>query len=552
MIATTHDPITSEIIVSGLLYASEEMGIAVRNAAYSPNIKERLDHSCAIFDRELRLVAQAEHIPVHLGSLPWGLRRTLARIRDDGEAPLPGDQWVVNDPYLSGTHLNDVTVIRPIFVDGAIFGYACNKAHHADVGGMVPGSMPPNARELFAEGFIMPPMRLMREDRIVPETVALFRANSRTPETRSGDLCAQLAGNITGERRVRELIGRYGAEVVADAIARAIDDGERRMRAALRAFPDGVVELGDVMEDANGEPSIALQVRLEKRGDRMTLDYTGTSPQLPMPLNAVYGVTLSGVYYAIRALLAAGIPMNDGVFRPIEVVVPEGTLLNPRRPAPVSAGNVETSMRNADLVLAALGRLARERVPAQSGGSMNNVMMGGVDERGAPWAFYETNGCGMGARPTADGVDAIQAHMTNTLNTPIEVLERTFPLRITRYEYADATAGDGRTRGGAGLVRALQVRAGSATISLLGERHAVHPHGACGGRNGATGTHTLLTTSADGTRVAQVLPAKTTLQVNAGETLVVQTAGGGGYGDPAERDPAARARDAADGIATAG
>jgi N-methylhydantoinase B len=552
MMAGALDPITAEIIVSGLLYASEEMGIAVRNAAYSPNIKERLDHSCAIFDARLRLVAQAEHIPVHLGSLPWGLRRTLERIATTGEAMRPGDQWVVNDPYLSGTHLNDVTVIRPIFVDGAVFGYACNKAHHADVGGMVPGSMPPNARELFAEGFVMPPMRLMRDDAVVPQTVALFRANSRTPETRSGDLRAQLAGNVTGERRVRELVDRYGAATVTDAIGKAIDDGEQRMRAALRAFPDGIVNLSDVMEDANGEPSIVLQLRLEKSGERMMLDYTGTSPQLPMPLNAVYGVTLSGVYYAIRALLAPDIPMNDGVFRPIEVHVPEGTLLNPHRPAPVSAGNVETSMRNADLVLAALGLLAPERVPAQSGGSMNNVMMGGIDEHGEPWAFYETNGCGMGARPEADGVDAIQAHMTNTLNTPIEVLERTFPLRVTRYEFADGTAGAGRYRGGAGLVRALQVRAGTATISLLGERHAVRPHGSAGGGAGATARHTLIAATADEKgQTMRTLPAKVTLQVNAGETLVVQTAGGGGYGDPAQRDGAAARRDAANGIASA-
>ena len=548
MIATQFDPITAEIIVSGLAYASEEMGIAVRNAAYSPNIKERLDHSCALFDRELRLIAQAEHIPVHLGSLPWGLRRTLARIEAVGEGMRPGDQWVVNDPYLSGTHLNDVTVIRPIFVDGEIFGYACNKAHHADVGGSVPGSMPPNARELFAEGFIMPPMRLMRDDVVVPETVALFRANSRTPETRSGDLRAQLAGNVTGERRMRELVDRYGAATVSEATAKAIDDGERRMRAALLAFPDGIVDASDVMEDERGEPTIVLQLRLEKRGDRIMLDYTGTSPQLPMPLNAVYGVTLSGVYYAIRALLASDIPMNDGCFRPVDVHVPEGTLLNPHRPAPVSAGNVETSMRNADLVLSALGQLAPERVPAQSGGSMNNVMMGGTDEHGAPWAFYETNGCGMGARPEADGVDGIQAHMTNTLNTPIEVLERTFPLRVTRYEFAEDTAGAGRYRGGSGLVRALQVRAGSATISLLGERHAVAPRGAQGGGDGARGRHTLVVPHAGGADEIRVLPAKVTLQVSAGETLVVQTAGAGGYGDPAQRDGAARARDLADGF----
>jgi N-methylhydantoinase B len=548
MITDAFDPITADIIVSGLAYTAEEMGIAVRNAAYSPNIKERLDHSCALFDRELRLIAQAEHIPVHLGSLPWGLRHTLARLRASGDAPQPGDQWVVNDPYLSGTHLNDVTVIRPIFVDGAIFGYACNKAHHADVGGMVPGSMPPDARELFAEGFIAPPLRLMRDDAVVPETVELFRSNSRTPRMRSGDLRAQLAGNLTGERRVLELVARYGAGVVREATSRAIVDGERRMRAALVDFPDGDVTVEDVLEDRDGYPSIVLRVRLVKHGDRMTLDYNGTSPQLPMPMNAVYGVTLSGVYYAVRALLAPDVPMNDGVFVPIEVHVPEGTLLNPRRPAPVSAGNVETSMRNADLVLAALAQLAPGRVPAQSGGSMNNVMMGGTDADGNPWAFYETNGCGMGARPTADGIDAIQAHMTNTLNTPIEALERTFPLRVVRYEFADDTAGEGRFRGGSGLVRALQLRGGSATISLLAERHAVRPRGAHSGGDGASGRHTLI--AADGT--TRALPAKTTVQVQHGETLVVQTAGGGGYGPANERELRACERDAADGIGTAG
>lgn len=545
------DPITAEIVVSGLAYASEEMGIAVRNAAYSPNIKERLDHSCALFDREARLVAQAEHIPVHLGSLPWGLRRTLARIAESGEAMRPGDQWVVNDPYLSGTHLNDVTVIRPIFVDGALFGYAANKAHHADVGGMVPGSMPPEARELFAEGFVMPPMRLMAEDRVLPETVALFRANSRTPAVRSGDLRAQLAGNVTGERRVRELVERYGAADVAAATERALVDGERRMRAALRAFPDGVAEVEDVMEDRAGVPSIVLRLRLEKDGGEVRLDYAGTSPQLALPLNAVYGVTLSGVYYALRALLASHVPMNDGVFRPVVVDVPEGTLLNPRRPAPVSAGNVETSMRNADLVLAALAQLAPDRVPAQSGGSMNNVMMGGTDERGRAWAFYETNGCGMGARPEADGVDAIQAHMTNTLNTPIEVLERSFPLRVVRYEFAGDTAGSGRRRGGCGLVRALQARGTPAVVSLLAERHTVRPRGSAGGGDGAPGRHALLVPRDDGSVASQALPAKATFELHPGETLVVQTAGGGGFGPAAERDPADAARDLAGGIISA-
>jgi len=545
--AASLDPITAELIASSLIYASEEMGIAVRDAAYSPNIKERLDHSCALFDARARLVAQAEHIPVHLGSLPWGLRRTLAWLEERGRTLERGEMIVVNDPYLSGTHLNDVTVIRAIYHDGRLVGYAANKAHQTDVGGAVPGSMPPDARDLFAEGAVITPCALMRDDRVVDETVDLLMANSRTPEARAGDLRAQVAGNVVGERRFLELIERYGADVVEAALDRALDDGERRTRAALRALPDGVVTHEDVMEDEVGIPSIVLRVRLEKRGDAIRLDYEGTAPQRPMPLNSVYGVTLSGAYYALRAVTDPRIPMNDGSFRPIEVVVPEGTLLNPRRPAPVSAGNVETSMRNADLVLGALARLAPGRVPAQSGGSMNNVMIGGLDGDGRSWAFYETNGCGMGARPNADGIDAIHVHMTNTLYTPIEAIERTMPMLITAYEFAEASAGDGRFRGGSGLVRGFALRAGTATASLLAERHAVRPRGAEGGGDGACGAHVL--NAADGTRRA--LPAKTSVVLVPGDAILVRTAGGGGYGPPAEREPAARERDAADGIATA-
>ena len=548
MNAAAVDPITAELVASALIYASEEMGIAVRDAAYSPNIKERLDHSCALFDARARLVAQAEHIPVHLGSLPWGLRRSLAWLAERGRALAPGEMIVVNDPYLSGTHLNDVTVIRAIYHDGALVGYAANKAHQTDVGGAVPGSMPPDARDLFAEGAVITPTLLMRGDRVADETVDLLMANSRTPEARAGDLRAQIAGNVVGERRFLELIERYGIGVVDAALEKALDDGERRTRAALRALPDGVVVHEDVMEDERGEPSIVLRVRLEKRGDAIALDYEGTAPQRAMPLNSVYGVTLSGAYYALRAVTDPRIPMNDGSFRPIAVRVPEGTLLNPRRPAPVSAGNVETSMRNADLVLGALARLAPGRVPAQSGGSMNNVMIGGLDGTGRSWAFYETNGCGMGARPDADGIDGIHVHMTNTLNTPIEAIERTMPMLITAYEFAETSAGDGEFRGGSGLVRAFALRDGSATASLLAERHAVRPHGAEGGGDGATGAHVFV--GRDGS--TRDLPAKTSVAMEPGDAIIVRTAGGGGYGDPQRRDPAARARDADDGIGCAG
>jgi N-methylhydantoinase B len=538
------NPITAAIIGSALTYAGEEMGLAIRNAAYSPNIKERLDHSCALFDASGNLIAQAEHIPVHLGSLPWGLRRSLAWLGEAGNAMAPGDQWVVNDPYLAGTHLNDVTLIMPIFAGDTLVAYAANKAHHADVGGSAPGSMPPAARDLFSEGFIVPPIRLVRAGRIESSTVALFAANSRTPAARAGDLRAQIAGNVIGERRVLELVARYGADDFRTAAQRALLASETRMRAALRALPDGEASVEDYLEDADGEPTIVLRLRLSKRADTVQLDYAGTSPQLALPLNAVYGVTLSGVYYVLRALTDPAIPMNEGVFAPIAVDVPEGTLLNPRRPAPVSGGNVETSMRNADLVLSAFAHLAPDRVPAQSGGSMNNVILGGTDDDGRAWSFYETNGCGMGARPTADGIDGIHAHMTNTLNTPIEAIERDFPLRVVRYEFASETGGAGRFRGGCGLIRALQLVRGTATASLLAERHRLAPKGAAGGGDGHRGAHRLL---AGGK--TQELPAKTSFAFERGSVIEIQTAGGGGYGAPSERAQSATARDRADAMA---
>lgn len=520
------DPITAEIVASALAYASEEMGIAVRDAAYSPNIKERLDHSCALFDARGALVAQAEHIPVHLGSLPWGLRRTLAWLAERGRSIEPGQMIVVSDPYLSGTHLNDVTVIRAIYADDALVGYAANKAHHTDVGGAVPGSMPPDARDLFAEGCVVPPTVLVCDDRIVDETVEWLRANSRTPSARAGDLRAQIAGNVTGERRFLGLIERYGARTVEGALAKSLDDGERRTRASLTKLPDGEVVHEDVLEDARGEPTIVLRVRLTKIGDTIAFDYAGTSSQLAMPLNAVYGVTLSGIYYALRAICDPHATTNDGSFRPVSVDVPEGSLLNPRRPAPVSAGNVEMSMRNADLVLGALAKLAPGRIPAQSGGSMNNVSFGGIDASGRSWAFYETNGCGMGARPTADGIDGIHVHMTNTLNTPIEAMERDMPVRIEAYEFVAGTGGRGRYRGGDGLRRTFTLIAGEATVSLLAERHATAPAGTLGGGDGTCGSHARV--RADGT--SEALPAKTSVTLHAGESIEIRTAGGGGYG----------------------
>jgi N-methylhydantoinase B len=521
------DRITAEVIKNALVYASEEMGLAVRNAAYSPNIKERLDHSCALFDRFGRLIAQAEHIPVHLGSLPWGLERMLERIEREYGGVREGEMWVANDPYVTGTHLNDVTVVRPIFAGGRLVGYAANKAHHADVGGVVPGSMPAEASELYAEGLVLPPVRLVRNDRVAEEIVAIIRASSRTPEARSGDLRAQVAGNYTGERRLLELEQRYGFETFEDAITQALDDSERRMRAALRSLGEGTFEARDHLEARDGRPCITIAVRLELHDGRVRLDYTGTSAQVGFPLNAVFGVTLSGVHYALRAVTDPTIPMNEGCFRPVEVFAPLGTLLNPRRPAPVSGGNVETSMRNADVVLQALARAAPGRVPASSGGTMSNVMLGGTRPDGTTWAFYETNGCGMGARPQSNGIDAIHCHMTNTLNTPIEAIEREYPLRVVRYEIAEGTGGAGHHRGGDGLIRAIELVEGSAEATLLADRQTLPPPGACGGEPGGLGRHFLVR---GGMRTR--LPAKGSLELEPGDAIEIQTPGGGGYGTP--------------------
>ncbi|MBV8727932.1 MAG: hydantoinase B/oxoprolinase family protein [Candidatus Eremiobacteraeota bacterium] len=352
-------------------------------------------------------------------------------------------------------------------------------------------------------------------------------SNSRTPAARAGDLRAQVAGNFTGERRVLELIDRYGIETFEAAIERILDASEQRMRARLAALGNGVFTCTDYLEDRNGMPNIALRVSITLKNGTAHFDYTGTSDQVDVPLNAVFGVTLSGVHYALRAVTDWTIPMNDGCFRPVSVFAPGGTLLNPRRPAPVGGGNVETSMRNADLILQALAQAAPDRIPACSGGTMSNVMLGGSTASGESWAFYETNGCGMGARPTSDGLSGIHCHMTNTLNTPIEAIERYYPLRITRYELADRTGGAGRHRGGDGLIRSLQLTEGKARCSLLSDRHRVAPPGALGGDDGHRGRHHLTRGGA-----TSVLPAKTTVELEPGDCVTIQTPGGGGYGGP--------------------
>jgi len=533
------DSTTVEIIRNSLVFASEEMGIALRNSAYSPNIRERMDHSAALFDNEARLLAQAEHIPVHLGSLPWGLVKTLEYCDREGIDPEESSMIMVNNPYLAGTHLNDVTLIRPVYYSNKLVAYAANKAHHADVGGNVPGSISIDATTLSEEGVVIDPRYLIRKNRFVSSAVTALVSKSRTPKERMGDLKAQTAANFTGERRVLELLKRHGRKMFQQACGESLKKSEHLMRLRLSKIPSGTYRSQDFLEDPNGQ-DIRLKVTLTLSKGRLKVDYTGTDSQVSNPLNAVYGVTLSGVHYVIRTLTGDDVPANHGAFTPIQVHAPKGTILNPTFPHPVAGGNVETSQRNADLLYRAFSKAIPDKVPADSGGSMNNVMMGGT-YKGRNWAFYETIGVGLGARNDADGIDGIQANMTNTMNTPIEEIERSYPLLIKQYALRPDSAGPGRSRGGAGIIRSYQALANDITVTVLAERKRNKPQGLYGGGPGARTEVTLYRMAKRNTRKIK-LPVKVTVLLQKGDAIEIKTAGGGGYGKPESRDKS-RVRD---------
>ena len=536
------DATTVEVIKGGLIYAAEEMGIALRKSAYSPNIKERMDHSCALFDRGRRLIAQAEHIPVHLGSMALAVREGLGRYPGElGE----GDMLLLNDPYISGTHLPDLTLIAPVFHEGEVIGYAANKAHHTDVGGRAPGSIAGDSTELYQEGLIIPPVRLIRGGEVDGDVAALIQANVRTPETQMGDLRAQIAANATGARRLLELVGEFGVGVVEASMAAIMDYSERRMRAEIGALADGIYEAVDWMEDTgSGDEPAAISVRVEIRGEEISFDYAGTSPQVEGPVNAPLGVTVAGIYYTLISITDPTIPVNDGCFRPVTLRIPEGCMMNPRRPAPVAGGNVETSQRNVDVLLKALSDAAPDRVPAAGPGTMSNISIGGLREGGSPWTFYETIGGGSGGRPSSDGVDGVHVNMTNTMNTPIEALEAYLPLRFEGYGLRSDTGGPGEWRGGCGIERAWTLTGQAATLSILAERVKIPPWGLRGGGSGALGEYIL--ERADG--VTERLPSKCTVRLRRGNTLHIRTPGGGGYGDPYARRPELVLRDVLNGL----
>lgn len=530
------DPITLEVLRHALASVAEEMNANLIRSAYSPNIKERRDCSSAMFDASGNLVAQAESIPVHLGAMPFSVAAAIRAVPEWAE----GDVVVANDPYAGGAHLPDVTFVTPVFSGDKILAFVANRAHHADIGGGTPGSVSANATDIYGEGLRIPPVRLWRAGKLDGDLLALLLANVRTPDERWGDLRAQHAACLTGISRTHDLVSRYGADLLRWGMAEVLDYAERRMRAEIARLPQGVAAFEDFLDDdgVTGEP-LRIAVRLEIAGDRVRVDFAGSAPQSRGPVNAVFAVSASAVYYSLRVLTDPTIPPNAGCYRPIEIVAPEGTVVNPRPPAPVVGGNLETSQRIVDVILGAFAQLCPERVPAAGQGTMNNVAIGGTDPRtGKPYTLYETIGGGLGARPTADGVDGVHSHMTNTLNTPVEALELAYPLRVERYELVPGTGGQGRFRGGLGIRRDLTPLEHTAHVSLLTDRRVGRPYGLAGGKPGAPGRNLL---RRHGREIS--LPGKTTLDLQPGETVSIRTPGGGGYLPPSGRDPEALERD---------
>jgi N-methylhydantoinase B len=544
------DPIELEVFKNLYHSIAEEMGAALRRTSFSPNIKERRDYSCAVFDSAGRVVAMGDHMPVHLGSMPMSVAAAVEH------GPLePGDIVMLNDPFRGGTHLPDITLVMPVYVQkikGSGRGrplhttttkpdfYVASRAHHADVGGTYPGSMGP-CREIYQEGLRIPPVKIMRGGKIVADVLALLLNNVRTPEEREGDLGAQIAACQTGARRLGEVCGRYGLARTKRASGELLDYSEEMMRSFLCSVPAGTYRAEDFLDNdgADDRPvRIAVTVRVQgrsgkssrraKRPAAITIDFTGSDPQVQGAVNAVEAITVSACFYVFRCLLREDVPATAGLMRPIEVIAPAGTVVNARPPAAVAGGNVETSQRIVDVLLRALAEAIPDRIPAAASGTMNNLTIGGMDPRsGEPFAYYETIAGGMGARPTKDGVSGVHTHMTNSLNTPAEALEYAYPVRLRRYSFRPGSGGRGLNTGGDGIVREIEVLT-DAQVTLLADRRSRGPYGLSGGADGAPGRTVIV--RQDGCE--EEIPGKTSVRLRSGERIRVESPGGGGWGKP--------------------
>ena len=496
------DPVTLSVMASAFAGIAEEMGVVLVRSAYSSNIKERRDCSAALFDARGRMVAQAEHIPVHLGAMPESVAAVIE------QEPRPGDTFILNDPFEGGSHLPDVTMVSPLSVDGEVVAYACTRAHHSDIGGIQPGSMPAGSTEIWQEGVIVPPVLL------TDDVVRLVLANVRTPRIRQGDLAAQAAAGGLADERLRELDARHGLELVLAAFDEVTAYAERRAREAIRRLPDGrYTAESEVEGDGVVDDDLPLRVAVSVVGDSIEIDFEGTAGAACGNVNCPLSVTRSASLFAVKTLLPADVPANAGAYAPVTVRAPEGSLVNARRPSAVVAGNVETSQRIADTVLLALAQVAD--LPAQGQGTMNNVVLGT-----SGWTYYETIGGGQGASSHGPGPSGVHVGMSNTLNTPVEALELEFPLRVERSELLYGSGGVGMHLGGDGVVRQIRLLE-PATLSLLTDRRRHAPHGRAGGGSGRPGRNLVN---------GEELPAKATRGLRAGDVLTIETPGGGGWG----------------------
>lgn len=518
------DPIEFEIFKNFFVSIAEEMGVTLCRTGFSPNIKERLDYSCAVYDAAGHTIAQGDHLPVHLGAMPLSVRAAIDHVRME-----PGDTVILNDPFRGGTHLPDITLVTPVFLkpnDAKAAFFVANRAHHSDVGGMSPGSMP-LAREVFQEGLILPPIKLVKRGKIDPEILSLILANVRTPDEREGDLTAQIAANRVGATRLLGIVRRYGVKRTAHYAALTQDYAERVLRHTIGEIPDGIYEFSDAL-DNDGFSDMPVRIRCAVRiaGDSAEVDFTGTDLQTTGGVNANLAITLSATFYAFRCLVTEDVLYNDGIARPIRVIAPPGTVVNAQHPSAVAGGNVETSQRITDVVLGALAKALPERIPAASQGTMNNVTLGGTDPRtGRAFAYYETAGGGMGGRNGLAGLSGVHTHMSNTRNTPVEALEQALPIRITTYALRQGSGGTGQYPGGEGLIREYEVLT-ETNATILTDRRESCPYGAQGGAPGGSGRNRLI--RADGRE--ERLPAKARLELHPGDRLRMETPGGGGFG----------------------
>ena len=515
------NPVRLEIFKSLFHAIAEEMGATLKRTAFSPNIKERRDYSCAIFDHHGDMLAQGDHMPVHLGSMPLSVKAAIEN-RNIG----PGDIVILNDPYKGGTHLPDITLVSGVFSRKKLIFYVACRAHHSDVGGMSPGSMP-LAEEIYQEGLRIPPIKLMSGGKLNTDVWDLILSNVRTPQEREGDLAAMLGANRTGERRLMEVVEKYGWNEVSRYVTEILNYSERMTRHAISVIPDGTYEAEDFLDnDGITDKPIAIRVRIQIKGDQAVIDFSRSDPQVQGSVNAVYAITASVVFYVFRTLVSLLIPSNAGGMRPLQIIAPEGTIVNARPPAAVCGGNVETSQRIVDVLYKCLAAAMPGRIPAASQGTMNNFTFGGIDPRTQkPVAYYETVSGGMGARPTMDGLSGVHTHMTNSMNTPVEALEHAYPVRMLRYSLRPESGGQGKCRGGDGVIRELRFLA-KAQITVLSDRRKFPPYGLNGGEPGQRGMNVLI--RKDGRR--EELPSKFSTSVEAGDILSIQSPGGGGWG----------------------